>query len=117
VDTADAVLTQCQARPGRRVLVVTDLASLHGPAQGTVKLPLWLYWSGPSPAFDLGRPFMRRYLYEIVLREAGRPEDLTGNLDAGTLIAVWPELYLPPGVRRAWEDHHPVLRAAAAAVA
>jgi hypothetical protein len=117
VDTADAVLTQYHARPGRRVLVVADLASLRGPAQGTVELPLWLYWSGPSPAFDLGKPFMRRYLYEIVLREAGRPEDLIGYLDAGTLIAVWPELLLPPGVRRAWEEYHPVLRAAAAAVA
>lgn len=117
MDTAGAVLTQYQSRPGRRALVVTDLGSLRGPAQGTVELPLWLYWSGPSPAFDLGKPFMRRWLYEIVLREAGRPEDLTGYLDAGTLIALWPELYLPQGVRRAWEEHHPVLRAAAAAVA
>jgi hypothetical protein len=117
VDKADAVLTQYQARPGRRVLVVTDLASLRGPAQGTVELPLWLYWSGPSPAFDLGKSFMRRYLYEIVLREAGRPDDLISYLDAGTLIAVWPELFLPEGVRRAWEEHHSVLRAAAAAVA
>ena len=117
MDTADAVLTQYQARPGRRVLVVTHLASLHGPARGTVELPLWLYWSGPSPAFDLGKPFMRRWLYQIVLREAGRLEDLTSYLDAGTLVAAWPELYLPPGVRRAWEEHHPVLRAAAAAVA
>jgi hypothetical protein len=71
---------------------------LRGPAQGTVELPLWLYWSGPSPAFDLGEPLMRRWLYEIVLREAGCPEDLTSYLDAGTLIAVWPELYLPRGV-------------------
>jgi hypothetical protein len=113
VDEAGAVLTQCQARPGRRALVVTDLASLRGPAQGTVELPLWLYWSGPSPAFDLGNPFLRRWLYEIVLREARRPEDLTSYLDAGTLTALWPELYLPPGVRRAWEEHHPVPRAAA----
>ena len=93
--------------------MVTDLASLRGPAEGTVELPLWLYWSGSSPAFDLGKPFMRRWLYEIVLREAGRAEDLTSYLDAGTLIALWPELYLPGGVRRAWEEHHPVLRAAA----
>jgi hypothetical protein len=111
------VLTQYQARPGRRALVVTVLASLRGPMQGTVELPLWLYWSGPSPAFDLGKPFMRRWLYEIVLREASQAEDLTSYLAAGTLIAVWPELYLPRGVRRAWEEHHSVLRAAAAAVA
>jgi hypothetical protein len=117
VGETDAVLTQYQARPGRRVLVVTDLASLRGPAQGIVELPLWLYWSGPTAAFDLGKPSMRRWLYEIALGEAGRPEDLTSYLDAGTLIAGWPELYLPQGVRRAWEEHHPVLRAATVAVA
>jgi hypothetical protein len=42
------------ARPGRRVIVVTDLASLRGPSRGTVELPLRLYWSGPSPVFDPG---------------------------------------------------------------
>lgn len=47
---AVAVRTRYQARPGRRVIVVTDLADLHGPAHGTVTLPLWLYWSGTSPA-------------------------------------------------------------------
>jgi hypothetical protein len=30
-----------------------DLGDLRGPANGIVELPLWLYWSGPSPAFDL----------------------------------------------------------------
>jgi hypothetical protein len=114
---AAAVRTQHEVRPGRRALVVTDLDSLRGPAQGTVELPLWLYWSGPSPAFDLAKPFMRRWLYEIVLREAASPADLTGYLDRDTLIAVWPELYLPAGVRQAWEEVHPVLRATAAAVA
>jgi hypothetical protein len=28
------------------------------------------------------------------------------------LVAAWPELYLPKGLRRAWEDRHPALRAA-----
>jgi hypothetical protein len=40
---------------------------------------------------------MRRWLYQMVLREAGRPEDLTGYLDRDTLIAVWPERHLPKG--------------------
>ena len=109
--------TQYQARPGRRVIVVTDLASLRGPSRGSVVLPLRLYWSGPSPVFDLGEPYSRRWLYQIVLREASRPEDLTSYLDRDTLIAVWPELYLPRGVRQAWEEHHPQLRAAAAGAA
>ena len=68
---------------------------------------------GPSPVFDLGEPYLRRWLYQIVLREASRPEDLTGYLDRDTLIAVWPELRVPKGVRQAWEEHHPQLRAAA----
>ncbi|MGH3233807.1 MAG: hypothetical protein ACRDOH_11225 [Streptosporangiaceae bacterium] len=110
-----AMRTQYQARPGRRAIVVTDLADLRGPASGIIELPLWLYWSGPSPAFDLGKPFMRRWLYQIVLREAARPEDLTSYLDRDTLIALWPDLHLPRGVRQAWEEHHPVLRAAAEA--
>jgi hypothetical protein len=113
---AVAVRTRHAARPGRRAIVVTDLDSLHGPAAGTVELPLWLYWSGPSPAFDLGKPFMRRWLYEIVLREAASPDDLTSYLDRDTLVELWPELYLPQGVREAWEEYHPALRAAAAAV-
>jgi hypothetical protein len=114
VEAESAVLTQYQARPGRRVLVMTDLASLRGPAQGSVELPLWLYWSGPSPVFDLGKPYARRWLYEIVLREAGRPEDLASYLNGELLIALWPELYLPRGVRQAWEEYHLVLRSAAA---
>jgi len=54
---------------------------------------------------------MRRWLYQIVLREASRPEDLTGYLDRDMLIAVWPELHLPEVVPQAWEEHHPRLRA------
>lgn len=99
------------------MIVVTDLADLRGPVQGTLTLPLWLYWSGASPVFDLDEPFMRRWLYEIVLREAGSSEDLTSYLDADTLIVLWPQLYLPRGVRQAWEELHPALRTAAAASA
>jgi hypothetical protein len=35
-----------------------------------------------------------------VLREASRPDDLTTYLNGDTLIAVWPDLYLPKGVRQ-----------------
>lgn len=92
--------------------MVADLASLRGPAHGTVTLPLWLYWSGPSPVFDLDEPFMRQWLYQIVLREAASPQDLTSYLNADLLAALWPQLHLPKGVRRAWEELHPQLRSA-----
>lgn len=108
-------LAPYQARPGRRVLVVLDLADLRGPVTGTVRLPLRLFWSGADRAFDLGDPGTRQWVYETVLQEATRPEDLTGFLDGKTLVMLWPELFVPKGVRRAWEDEHPALRAAAAA--
>ena len=113
----DASRTRYQSRPGRRAVVVASLADLSGPAEGTVELPLWLFWSAPGHVFDLGDRDMRMWLYQTVLREASRPEDLTSYLDADTLIALWPDLYLPKGVRQAWEDQHPTLRAAAAAAA
>jgi hypothetical protein len=106
-----------ESRPGRRAVVVASLADLCGPAEGTVELPIWLFWSSPDHTFDLGDQDMRRWLYQIVLREAGSPEDLTAYLDGDTLIALWPDLYLPEGVRQAWEEQHPVLRAAATAAA
>lgn len=87
-----------------------DLSALQGPVAGTVELPLRLFWSAPDRRFSLDDPEERKLLYQTVLREASRLEDLTGLLDAGTLIGLWPELYLPRGVRQAWEDRHPVLR-------
>jgi hypothetical protein len=104
-----------QARPGRRALVALDLADLRGPVTGSVELPLRLFWSGDDRAFDIGDPGTRQWIYETVLQQATRPEDLTSFLDGDTLIALWPKLFVPRGVRRAWEDAHPVLRSAAAA--
>jgi hypothetical protein len=106
-----------QARPGRWVLVVKNLADLRGPVTGTVTLPLRLYWSPPGRTFDLDDPFILQSMYQVVLREAIRGEELTSYLNRDRLVAVWRELYLPRGVRRAWEDRYPVLRAAAAPAA
>jgi DNA invertase Pin-like site-specific DNA recombinase len=99
-----------QARPGRRVLVIGDLADLRGPVTGSVELPLRLFWSLPDHHFNLDDFDMRRWYYETVLREASRPEDLTTYLDAATLTSLWPDLFLPKGVRRAWEEQHENLR-------
>jgi DNA invertase Pin-like site-specific DNA recombinase len=99
-----------EARPGRPVLVIDDLADLRGPVSGRVELPLRLFWSLPDHRFDLDEPDLRRWYYETVLREATRPADLGAYLDSGTLISLWPDLYLPKGVRRGWEEHHPALR-------
>jgi hypothetical protein len=103
------------ARPGRRVLVALDLADLRGPVTGTVELPLRLFWSGTERTFDVSDPDTLRWIYETVLQNATRPDDLVTLLDGATLVALWPRLFLPKGVRRAWEDEHPALRAAAPA--
>jgi hypothetical protein len=112
---ADVSRGPYESRPGRRAVVATSLADLRGPTEGQVKLPIWLFWSGPDHTFDLGDPHMRRWLYQTVLREASSQEDLATYLDGDTLVALWPSLFLPKGVRQAWEDRHPALRAAAVA--
>lgn len=108
---AAAHLAPYQARPGRRVLVIDNLADLRGPTTGTVELPLRLFWSLPNHSFDLDDPDMRLWYYQTVLREASRAEDLSRYLDAATLVSLWPDLYLPKGVRRAWEEQHRSLQA------
>jgi hypothetical protein len=105
-----------EARPGRGVLVAGDLADLRGPVSGTVELPVWLFWY-PDRTFDLDDPATLRWMYQTVLREASRPEDLTTFLNGETLAALWPDLFLPKGVRQAWEDRYPVLRATSATAA
>jgi DNA invertase Pin-like site-specific DNA recombinase len=107
--------TRHQSRPGRGVLVAASLADLRGPGQGTVELPLRLFWSSPDRTFNLDDPDARQSLYQTVLREATRPEDLTAYLNGDTLMRIWPDLYLPKGVRQAWEERYPVLRAAVTA--
>ena len=106
-----------QARPGRRTLVALDLADLRAPVTGRAELPLRLFWSGTSRTFDLGDPGTRQWIYETVLAEATRPEDLTSFLNGPELVSIWPKLFLPRGVRAAWEQAHPVLREAPAAPA
>ena len=96
------------------MLVAPDLADLRGPADGVVELPLRLFWSATDRTFDLSDPDLLRSMYEKVLREAIRIDELTTYLNGARLIAVWPDLFLPRDVRHAWEARHPALRRAAA---
>jgi hypothetical protein len=66
-----------------------------------------LFWSLPDFSSDLDDPRELRLMYETVLREAIRPEELTGYLNGDTLVTLWPDLYLPKDVRRAWEYYTP----------
>jgi hypothetical protein len=101
------------ARPHRPVLVPGTLGELTGPTRGLVELPLRLWW-GPQRAFDLAEPTMLAWMYENVLRESIRVEELRAYLHGPTLIRVWPQLNLPRAVRAAWEARHPRLRLATA---
>ncbi|TDO32039.1 hypothetical protein [Paractinoplanes brasiliensis] len=101
------------ARPHRPVLVAGTLSELTGPTHGLIELPLRLWW-GPQRAFDLSSPTMLAWMYENVLREAIRVEELRTYLHGPTLAEVWRDLNLPRGVRAAWETRHPRLRRAAA---
>ena len=99
-----------ESRPGRRALVAATLDDLHGPTSGIVELPHRLIWQAPPMRrFDLDDPYQQRRVYEIVLREAVRFDELRAWLDGPTLHRVWHELYLPRGVRQAWEERHPEL--------
>jgi hypothetical protein len=104
-----------RSRPGRGVLVAASLARLAGPIHGRVDLPIWLFWH-PDRTFDLDEPGMLPWMYQTVLREAASPEDLA-YLNGAMLLAIWADLRLPKGVRLAWEEQHPALRAVSAAAA
>ncbi|WP_406044635.1 hypothetical protein OG799_09255 [Micromonospora sp. NBC_00898] len=98
------------ARPGRPAVVVADLAQLRGPTSGVVELPHRLFWQ-PDRHVDLDAPGLLAWMYETVLTEAVQPDELRAWLHGPTLIRLWSQLYLPRGVRRAWEERHPVLHA------
>ncbi|WBB78652.1 hypothetical protein O7606_20925 [Micromonospora sp. WMMD882] len=84
------------------------LAALKGPTTGVVKLPHHLDWSGHAE-YDLSRPARLASMYRTVLNEASSTADLNTWLDAGLLRKLWPTLWLPPQLRRRWEEAFPAL--------
>jgi hypothetical protein len=111
VTQTGAPRTRHESRPGRPVIVAESLVDLQGPTSGTVELPIWLFWH-PDRTFDLAETGMLAWVYQIVLREASSPMDLA-YLNGAALAALWPDLFLPKGVRRAWQEQYPELQAAA----
>ena len=77
------------------------LDDLHGPAHGTISLPVNVYW-GPDADADLDSFAGLSKAYQAVLRE-GRTVDQEQILNRGRLLEVWNELLLPGRVRAAWE--------------
>jgi len=93
----------------RPYAVVKDLTDLTGPRHGVVELPLRLDWSTQHRRYDLDHDDDRRLLYETVLNQALRPEDLHNVLNTHLLIELWPRLWLPTRVRELWERRFPQL--------
>jgi hypothetical protein len=89
--------------------VAPDLSDLHGPISGTIELPHRLFWQ-PDRRVNLDNPALLAWMYEAVLTEAVRVEELRTWLHGPTLVRLWPDLFVPRGVRRAWQDRHPALR-------
>ena len=90
------------------VVVPERLDLLTGPTTGAVQLPRHLRWSG-NARYDLDQPGRIVDLYRTVINEAASPVDLHTYLHRATLVALWPSMWLPVAVRRAWEDHFPEL--------
>jgi hypothetical protein len=97
---------------GRPYTVPETLEELTGPTTGVVELPQRLDWSEQG-RYDLADSRQLCLMYERVIREAMRVEDLRAYLDAPTLRQVWRRLYLPRKVRAMWETRFGGLGAAA----
>lgn len=83
--------------------VPESLEELVGPVRGDIVLPTRLDWGPGRREYRLADPSESRLLYERVIREALRIEDLREYLNGGLLIELWPNLFLPPQVRALWE--------------
>jgi hypothetical protein len=73
-----------------------------------VQLDRRLNWSGRG-VYDLDNPRRLASMYETVLREAVRAEQLQMWLDGSTLVRLWSSLVLPPQARQLWERRFPQL--------
>jgi hypothetical protein len=96
----------------RPYLLPGTLGELTGPVTGVIQLPLRLDWSERTE-FHLDDLAERNVMYERVIREATRVDDLRSYLNEDVLRQVWGGLFLPARVRRSWEDRFPELRLAA----
>ncbi|MET9337525.1 hypothetical protein [Nonomuraea sp. NPDC003804] len=86
----------------RPYVVPVGLEELAGPTTGVVELPTHLDWS-EQRVYDVDDDAQLGLMYERVIREAARVEDLRAYVNASILIRIWPRLYLPVQVRQAWE--------------
>lgn len=97
----------------RPYLVPETLSELSGPVSGIVVLPLRLDWTERAE-FHLDNPAERNVMYERVIRESTRIDDLRAYINGAVLNEAWRQLFLPARVRQIWEERFPTLRPTAA---
>lgn len=87
--------------------VVGSLDDLRGPAQGTIRLPIWVRWldDGDIDVTNLGGA---RMAYQALLAE-GTGEIQAQLMNKNTLMRLWPQLSLDARVRELWEGRFPEL--------
>lgn len=93
---------------GRRFVVPGTLDELRGPTAGTVRLPDHLAYPDDQ-VYDLTLRRDLTRMYATVMYEARSVDDLRAWLNEERLLAVWPELMLPPSLRARWERQFPAL--------
>jgi len=72
------------------------------PINGTLRLPLHIWSSGPGPiSVDMSNPADRRFVYEQVLAN-GTSNDVDALIHPAQLIADWDELFMPAAVAEIW---------------
>ncbi|GAA3315613.1 hypothetical protein [Arthrobacter ramosus] len=91
-------------------LVPNALDDLHGPATGTVELPLHLDW-GPERSYQVNDDGSCSVLYQLTLQNSGSIEEICRIVHPGRLTALWPTMILPARCRQLWETSFPELPA------
>ncbi|MCI0142079.1 hypothetical protein KNN17_10860 [Arthrobacter bambusae] len=89
-------------------LVPPALNDLHGPATGSVELPLHLDW-GPERSYNVDDDGSCSVLYQLTLQNSGSIEEICRIVHAGRLTALWPTMILPARCRQLWETTFPQL--------
>ena len=92
--------------------LMDDVFPYVHPTTGVVELPVRLDWSEQGH-YDLTDARQRNLMYDRVIRESMRIEDLRVSLHGPTLSQVWRQLWLPRKVRELWESRFQSLARAA----
>jgi hypothetical protein len=73
----------------------------------TMQLPIRPNWSDPGRTYRMAERTDRTRVYESVLRE-GTADDVLTYVNGTLLVALWPELVLPPRPTCGMDpDHQP----------